>query len=151
MDLKFLESAAKSQFYHLLFDGGFLSKDSSAHIKKLLSDKQCVLKSLILRDCRYNDDEDEEVDTRRRILWGEIICCLSNNQSVKYVSLDGNYAINSLWREKFSTIEKIVLCGNADIKFPPFNVLGRHMPNLKTLDLGKIGIDVVPLVILAWI
>ena len=67
------------------------------------------------------------------IVWNEIICGLSNNQSVNFVSLDSEYVIDSLRRKKFSTIETIRLSGHGDVKFRPLHTFGHLMPNLKSL------------------
>ena len=73
------------------------------------------------------------------------MCGLSNNQSVKCVDLDVKYVIDSLQlrRQEFSTIEKIGLFGDGDIKLPPLNTLGRLMPNLKVSTVKILGFVVV--------
>jgi hypothetical protein len=70
---------------------------------------------------KKEEDEELEVDIKRSILWGEIICCLSNNQSVKCVALDAKYVVGSLWNQEFITIEKIKLLGDSDSIFPPLS------------------------------
>lgn len=42
---------AKRQLQHLTFAGGFLSEEDCAHIKRLLADEKCVLRSLTLGNC----------------------------------------------------------------------------------------------------
>jgi hypothetical protein len=93
------------------------------------------LLTLCLQDCIYHEeDDDEEDDVAHCVsLWNEIICGLSNNQPVKFVSLDSEYVIDSLRRKRFSTIEKIRLSGHGDVKFRPLHTFGHMMPNLKSL------------------
>ena len=50
--------------YLSLAGGGFLSNDAAAHIKNLLSDKQCEIRllTLCLQDCIYHEEDDDEED-----------------------------------------------------------------------------------------
>jgi hypothetical protein len=82
--------SAKSKIQHLSLTGGFLSRDACAHIKSLLSDKRCILRSLTLGN--HNADLCGDLDDLEEIING-----MSNNQSLRYLGLllNGRCSIHS--------------------------------------------------------
>jgi hypothetical protein len=118
---------AKSKLQHLSLDGGFLGRDACAHIKSLLLDKRCALRSLTLELSLYDDDLDG---------LDEIINGISNNQSITCLSLtlDASYVIDSLKKKHLDTIEKFQLkCSDGGVI--SIHALGQQMPNLKSLTI----------------
>jgi hypothetical protein len=133
---------AKRQIQHLLLTGGFLSRDACAHIKSLLLDKRCALRSLTL-EIFLHDDGLNDLE--------EIINALSNNRSIRYLCLDlkerscARHVIDLLGKKQFSTIEKLRLsCYNIMInKCAPLHSFGHQMPNLKSLLISGLDFDSV--------
>jgi hypothetical protein len=114
----------KGQIHHLNLAEGNLSRETCAHIRSLLSNEQCALKTLTLRQ-RSISSPDEVIDG------------LANNQSVKCLNLCGDlttHFMDSPHRQQFSAIEKIELYGYVT-PFPNLHEFSHQLTNVKSLKI----------------
>jgi hypothetical protein len=142
-----IQTIVEKGLVHLSLNGGCYSRTACGHLKSLLSDEQCVLRSLTLEN-RYNTDPCVYNTGPCVLSWDRIFSGLSNNKSVECLKLnfgekDTSHIIDLLQHHQLSSVEKFKLVGNDTIIFPPLHTIGHQLPNIKSLSLENIEIGAV--------